>query len=181
MKTQFIAFIFSILTLSLTAQEFLSVTVVPSKLTYAGTGQVDIYGNPLEGANFALAGYIYPGDFFDANCPDSKDCGITLVLTQDTVYAFPDDAGAVIGRWEMFGITTQDVGKAIANGGNATFSTQVFLFSEDFEECPGCKIVTEGKDYYGGVENESFKRTIAGGTTEAFRLVRGEVDQIVRA
>jgi hypothetical protein len=179
MKMQYLVFIFSLFTCSLLAQESFTVTVVPSKLTYSGTGQIDLYGNPMKGATYGLTGYIYPGNYFENHCADTKDCGIIVVLTQDTVYTLPEHPGEVIGRWDMYGTATQDMGIVLAQGGTHAFGTEVFLFKETFTTCPDCKIVTEGKEHYGSIENESFKRIITGGTTEAYRLMRGEVDQVI--
>jgi hypothetical protein len=84
-----------------------------------------------------------------------------------------------IGRWDMNAFTIRDVEKALENGGVPTFSTQIFTFRNDFDACPGCLIITEGKDLFGNTENVSFKRSISGGTTEEFRSMRGEVEQII--
>lgn len=180
MKTIILAFLWVTQTMQLVAQiDSFTVFLVPNQLTYRGTGQIDASGHPLKGNNFGLAGYIFPEDYLGNNCPVSKDCGIELFDINDSLFALPIFPGAVIGRWDFYGYTTQDLSQVLEQGGTATFSTQVFLFSKQFSRCPECKIVTDGQDYYGGDENVPYQRAIVGGTTEQAKLIRGEVEQVI--
>ena len=154
------------------AQESFTVAIVPNNTTYAGTGAVDANGDPKKGASFVLTGFIYAGDYFENHCPVNKNCGAKS-------WGVAEHIGEVVGRWDFRGFTRMDLGEALTKGGTPTFSTQTFAFTEDFAACPGCTIVTEGQDQYGSDENILFTKTIVGGTTQTFRLMRGETEQII--
>jgi hypothetical protein len=172
MKAIFFFAILSFLTLPLFGQNSFTVTVVPNQLSYAGTGQTDLDGYPMKGANFVLDGFIYRGDYFESHDCDDKNCGVSAT-------GEAEHPSEVIGKWSFRGFTLIDVSIALASGGTPTFSNQIFAFTQDFEDCPGCTISIEGKDLYGGASNESFKKAIVGGTTDGFRLMRGEVEQMI--
>jgi hypothetical protein len=147
---------------------------------YVGFGPHELPGLPLKGATYVLTGNIYRADFLEDHCPENNNCGIVLVLTQDTVYTlpeFPNDA--ILGQWNVRGFVSRNYSEGLDEGGSLTYSTQTFSFSDDFTPCPGCTIVTEGKDFYGGDVNAAFKKAIVGGTTEEYRLMRGEAEQII--
>ena len=55
---------------------------------------------------------------------------MTIVITQDTVYALPDHPEELIGRWDMYGTATRDWAEALVSGGTATLSTHVYLFKD---------------------------------------------------
>jgi hypothetical protein len=172
----FVPFFF--LGISLTAQQF-TVNVAVAKNTTAGTGELDANGNPLKGSDFVLSGIVYSSDYFETHCPDNMNCGVSLVQNINSIYAAPEHPAEAIGRWDLNAFTIRDITDALQNGGTPTFSTQSFTFKKDFEHCPGCVIVTEGKDQFGNMDNMWFKRAISGGTTEGFRLIRGETEQII--
>jgi hypothetical protein len=174
MKDTFITVILAFMGLSLVGQqlESFSVVIIPNNLTLAGTGELDADGFPKQGADYTVTGYIYPGDYLENHCPDSLNCGIL----EDGKAEHHNEA---VGRWDFGGFTTMDLAEAFINGGTPTFSTQLFMFRRDFADCPECKINTEGRDVYGGSQNVWFKRSISGSTTKEFRIMRGDVEQII--
>ncbi|TNE62865.1 MAG: hypothetical protein EP344_04640 [Bacteroidetes bacterium] len=167
MKTLFHICTLILLPFALTAQ--LSVTVVPNKLSYGGSGITDANGNPLRGDNYVLDGYIYAGDYLETNCPTALNCGIDAG-------GGAANPGSVIGKWRFRGFSVLNLAEALQNGGAPTFSNQLFEFNSDFAECPGCKISLDGQDFYGGAENTPFKKAIIGATTEEYRSKSGEAE-----
>lgn len=166
------ACIFSLCLTAQTEDGSLTIVVVPNQLSYGGINLRDADGNSQRGDKFVLSGYIYPQDYFDQNCPTDQNCGINA----DGSAEQPD---AVIGTWTFRGFTAMDQAEALANGGAATFSNQIFKFSDDFADCPGCSISLDGNDVYGGAENTAYKKVIIGATTEAFRSMRGEAELMI--
>ena len=135
-----------------------------------GKGHLDPALNPVFGDNFVQEGIIYEGGTFEANCPETLDCG----LLEDGTPEFPDK---VIGKWTCYGAF---IGNGIATTEGAWIaSTQVYEFGvEEVAEnvfTPGehglTSHGTERADF------EPWRRAVTGGFGR-FKTVRGEIEQV---
>jgi hypothetical protein len=135
-----------------------------------GTGHLDPELNPQFGDFFMQEGLIYEGGTFEANCPETRDCG----LAADGTPEFPEQ---VIGKWTCYG---SFVGQGIDTPeGTWLYSTQIYEFdveelADDVFEAGRNLLVSHGPERID--LDVPFLRAITGGTGR-FQRSTGQVEQ----
>lgn len=138
------------------------------------------------GINYNIKGFLYPGSYFEENCPLTLNCGIVV----DTIFDFngdvlaievnPEDTTLVIGDWDCrsFIVGGNVIGTINDEETIGEIACQTFNFYPHPESpCPqGCYVVTEGLlDRVNASEDgKSGARSLTGGTNE-FKYIRGDL------